>query len=134
VLRVSHRLEEQRGDGLNKAVVQGESDGLGSTRVTLPASTVAAQCAGEVRCHFYASVTASSDGPSSFWLGASTEDSVPYLRLGRPQPGRSGGSGGGGGGGGSGGSGGSGGDGSGGDEPPQFFLLMPTALESELTL
>ena len=126
MLRVSHTLREARGSQLNRAAVQGDSDGLGSIRVVLPGSTVAAQCAGEAPCHFYASVTASGDGPSSFWLDASTEDSVPQLRLGRPQPGRSGGSGSG--------SGSDGGSGGGPDHPPQFFLLTPAARDAELTI
>ena len=117
VLRVSHRLQGMQGGPLDQdhAVVQGGSDGLGSTRVSLPSSTLAAQCAAEARCLYYASVTAPSDGPSSFWLGASTEDSVSRLRLGRPQPGRGGG-------------------GGGADLPPQFFLVTPAALDSTLTL
>ena len=113
MLRVSHRLQGMRGGPLEHAVVQGGSDGLGSTRVSLAGSTLAAQCAAEARCLYYASVTAPSDGPSSFWLGASTEDSVTRLRLGRPQPGRSGG---------------------GGPDQPQFFLLTPAARDSTLTL
>ena len=127
VLRVSRPLEGMRGrdSELHEAVVQGDSDGLGSTRVTLPGSTVTAQCAGIARCYFYASVTASSEGPSSFWLEASTEESVPHLRLGRPQPSRSSSSSS---------SGGGSGSGGGPDGPPQFFLLTPAALDSELTI